>query len=265
MPRATRVSKSCLRCGASFSTTFVEQKFCSRSCAAKGPRPSRRRQAIPERTCGCGKVFRPPNARRRFCSRLCATQYGGRLVAKQCPQCQRDFQTKDTRKTYCSSRCAVEARRARNPRVCDECGSTFHDFDKRQRYCSRACAVAVASRRKREQTFNWRGGRTLTKPQGYVRVLAPDHPRAKPTNPYVLEHILVMEGVLGRYLEPNERVHHKNGQRQDNRPENLELWKMKDPPGVRSADYHCAGCNCDRMDARSIEESRGAWTRTPAA
>lgn len=85
---------------------------------------------------------------------------------------------------------------------------------------------------------NWVGGRTTTGQRNpadrYVRVMCPGHPRAKQN--YVLEHILVMEKTLGRYLLPNETVHHKNGQRSDNRESNLELWSSVHPGGQRVAD-----------------------------
>ena len=47
-----------------------------------------------------------------------------------------------------------------------------------------------------------------------------------------------MEEKIGRKLADDEHVHHMNGIRDDNRPENLELWTgRKDPPGVRTIDH----------------------------
>jgi hypothetical protein len=66
-------------------------------------------------------------------------------------------------------------------------------------------------------------------------VRVPGHPRAG-TSPYVFEHILVAEELLGRYLVEGESVHHINGVRDDNRPENLELWTRPQPSGVRVSD-----------------------------
>ena len=74
-----------------------------------------------------------------------------------------------------------------------------------------------------EDNPSWRGGRHIDK-QGYVLLRAVDHPHAN-SNGYVREHRLVMERVLGRRLLPTEVVHHKDGNRQNNAPENLEVFQ----------------------------------------
>lgn len=80
----------------------------------------------------------------------------------------------------------------------------------------------------------WKGGRRKTS-HGYVQVQAPDNPAAQKSG-YVPEHRLVMERVLGRALYPEETIHHINGFRSDNRPENLELWTSRQPKGQRVSD-----------------------------
>lgn len=66
-------------------------------------------------------------------------------------------------------------------------------------------------------------------------VKAPDHPNAY-SNGRIQEHTLVMSELLGRPLLLGENVHHKNGVRDDNRPENLELWVSHQPKGARASD-----------------------------
>ena len=69
---------------------------------------------------------------------------------------------------------------------------------------------------------NWQGG--IIKKQGYVFVYNPNHPsnaNKKGNYPYVKRSRLVMEITLGRFLKPTEIVHHINGIKDDDRPENL--------------------------------------------
>lgn len=70
---------------------------------------------------------------------------------------------------------------------------------------------------------------------GYVIVYGGSHPNSY-TKGGILEHVLVMSEYLGRPLLANENVHHKNGVRDDNRLENLELWSTRQPPGQRVED-----------------------------
>jgi hypothetical protein len=141
--------------------------------------------------------------------------------------------------------------------TCERCGRLFVGYPikrgskKPTRHCSRECGLKASYARaehpmgwRGERSRHWRGGKI--KRRGYVLVNAPDHPSLAGTQRrYVLEHRLVMEKVLGRYLESHEQVHHKNGMRDDNSPENLELWHLQQPPGQRAHEQqHCPTCTC---------------------
>ena len=89
---------------------------------------------------------------------------------------------------------------------------------KRKGLCFRCYLLEQA----REHNPNWKGGR-IKNGDGYVLILMREHPHAW-QHGYIGESRLVMEKVLGRYLLPNEQVHHRNGIKDDNRPENLVLF-----------------------------------------
>lgn len=78
--------------------------------------------------------------------------------------------------------------------------------------------------------------RLVGRNDGYVVLTGHyDHPNARARG-HILEHVKVMSDILGRPLLPHENVHHINGFRDDNRPENLELWSHHQPRGQRIAD-----------------------------
>ncbi len=93
--------------------------------------------------------------------------------------------------------------------------------DRKQAVSLRAAkGTSSRNRSSGSEHYNWHGGRLNR--GGYVYLLRPGHPRAVMRG-YVPEHILVVEASIGRPLEPGGVVHHVNGIRNDNRPDNLQV------------------------------------------
>lgn len=113
--------------------------------------------------------------------------------------------------------------------ICENCGikkQREKRADSKFRFCSTRCAgksaIQKANQRDRTRERNpfWKGG--IRYALGYRFLLKPEHPFADKKG-YMQEHRLVMEQFLGRILDPKEKVHHINGNKLDNRIENLAL------------------------------------------
>lgn len=84
---------------------------------------------------------------------------------------------------------------------------------------------------------SWKGGRIRFK-SGYIKVQCQGHPYAD-QHGYVLEHRLVMGQKIDRYLLPWERVHHIDGKRDHNTPDNLQLISPSDHTLYTRMCAHC--------------------------
>lgn len=119
------------------------------------------------------------------------------------------------------------------------CGVEFKTYPSkvaigRGKYCSKKCSYVGLLGRNSSPNTQFRRGqrhawqfRESINGKGYVEIYSPDHPN-RTKRGYVLEHRLVMEKSLGRYLISDEVVHHINENKSDNRIENLMLMTHKE-------------------------------------
>jgi len=82
--------------------------------------------------------------------------------------------------------------------------------------------IKMSEAQKGEKGNNWKGGKTIQ--HGYILILKPDHPYST-VDGYVRQSRLIAEKVLGRYLKPQEKTHHRNGIKDDNSWENLFVFE----------------------------------------
>lgn len=143
-------------------------------------------------------------------------------VVVECEACGESFETYPSRikrggGRFCSRDCAHPKRG--EDRECAACGEVFYVQAAKIRagygfYCSNECADPGRGCELDEHP-NWSGGEYIDV-KGYRWVLCDD-------GSYVAEHRLVMEQKLGRRLKQDEHVHHRNENKLDNRPSNLEV------------------------------------------
>lgn len=106
---------------------------------------------------------------------------------------------------------------------CDNCGKKAFAFWRKEKrgkhvFCSHKCYLDW----KRKKA----NGKRYIDSKGYVYIKIYNHPFTNSNN-LIAEHRLIMEKRLGRYLKPEEKVHHMNGIKSDNRDENLKLVTSK--------------------------------------
>jgi hypothetical protein len=141
------------------------------------------------------------------------------------PEKRKAAKRASAQRRYWQNPSQARADKRKHPRVCEVCGIDFLGRSETARACSRSCSARLAHREGRLPQIapsTPTPGRKINH-LGYVRVWVPMDTPGRPKNGYMMEHRVVMQEHIGRPLQPWEIVHHRNGIKDDNRPENLEI------------------------------------------
>jgi hypothetical protein len=228
-----KVSKPCERCGKVFESWIKRnRRYCSKSCSSivniraareRGEKRGRGKEGFIRPCVICGsdvyvKPFQEKKGHGLCCSKGCKDKYQARnSVSAPCGWCGKEMVMSPFRATiqkFCSWQCQREGRRT-------------NAIDKIHN-----------------------GRRARVDDDGYVYVWEPDHPNAH--DGWMAEHRLIVEAVIGRYLVSNEHVHHINGVKDDNTPQNLIPISPSEHRKITNADYHAKL----KQDLAELEEYR---------
>jgi HNH endonuclease len=196
--------RSCAQCGTKFVPEHWRQKYCSESCQDRAyyQRTLQRRGSCPVKDMGSDEPCGRPILQRGMCA-----MHINRFYRHGDPTIRRSKPLVSEHQCSVISKSGEQC--SKQAQIGTMCGA---HYQRQKRY-----GDPLGGR-------NPKGAGTVAR-NGY-RLIGRK-----------LEHRAVMEQLLGRSLEPHETVHHINGSRLDNRPENLELYLKNHTPGQSVRDH----------------------------